>query len=103
MRLRPLELARPTSARWWSRWSSPRRARPSRPSSGPERRDQGICYSQLGWCPLDRAARIPVGISCYCILPDRRTIAGITSPLYYQGHVGPYFNLNPPPVPTLIK
>jgi hypothetical protein len=69
----------------------------------PERRDQGICYSQLGWCPLDRAARIPVGISCYCILPDRRTIAGITSPLYYQGHVGPYFNLNPPPVPTLIK
>jgi hypothetical protein len=53
--------------------------------------------------PLDRAARIPVGISCYCVLPDRRTIAGITSLLYYHGHVSPYFNLNPPPVPTLIK
>ncbi len=75
MRLRPLELARPivlvalvvsvatasssasVSAQQW-----------------PEQRGQGVCYSQLGWCPLT-----------------------------YQGRVNPYFNLHPPPVPTQIK
>lgn len=69
----------------------------------PERRGQGVCYAQQGWCPLDRPERIPPGTPCYCILPDRRTISGIASPLYYQGRVNPYFNLHPPPVPTVIK
>jgi hypothetical protein len=104
VRLRPLELARPlvlvalvvsvatavsrdsVSAQQW-----------------PERRGQSVCYAQHGWCPLDRAERIPVGIACYCILPDRRTISGVTSPLCYEGRVNPYFNLHPPPVPTMIK
>ena len=104
MRLRPLELARPlvlvalvvsvaavvshapVSAQQW-----------------PERRGQGVCYAQHGWCPLDQPERIPAGTPCYCILPDRRTISGVTSRLYYQGRVNPYFNLHPPPVPTMIK
>jgi hypothetical protein len=104
MRLRPLELARPlvlvalvvsvatavsrdaVSAQQW-----------------PERRGQGVCYAQQGWCPLDQPERIPPGTPCYCILPDRRTISGIASPLFYHGRVNPYFNLHPPPVPTVIK
>ncbi len=102
MRFRPLELARPivlaglvsvalawSPTAWAQQW--------------PERRGQGVCYAQQGWCPLERAEHIPAGIPCYCILPDRRTISGITSPLYYQGRVSPYFNLHPPPVPTVIK
>jgi hypothetical protein len=104
MRLRPLELARPivlvalvvSLATAWP---------PASVSAQqwPERRGQGVCYSQLGWCPLDQPERIPPGTPCYCILSDRRTISGIASPLYYQGRVNPYFNLHPPPVPTQIK
>lgn len=70
----------------------------------PEARGQGVCYSQLGWCPLLRnAERIPVGVACYCMLPDGRYVAGTTSNLYYHGRVSLYFNLHPPPVPTMIK
>ncbi len=102
MRLRPLELARPVAlvALVVSMAAGPVSAQPQQ---WPERRGQGVCYAPQGWCPLERAERIPVGIACYCILPDRRTISGITSPLYYEGRVNPYFNLHPPPVPTVIK
>jgi hypothetical protein len=104
MRLRPLELARPLVlvALVVSVAAVVSHA-PASAQQWPERRGQGVCYSQYGWCPLERAERIPVGIACYCILPDRRTISGVTSPLYYEGHINPYFNLHPPPVPTVIK
>ena len=104
MRLRPLELARPLVLVTLVVSVAIASSRPSvSAQQWPERRGQGVCYSQLGWCPLERAERIPVGIACYCILPDRRTISGVTSPLYYEGRVNPYFNLHPPPVPTVIK
>ncbi len=105
MRLRPLELARPLVlvALVVSVATVVSHAIPSRPSSGPSGGARASATAQHGWCPLDRAERIPVGTACYCILPDRRTISGITSPLYYHGRVNPYFNLHPPAVPTLIK
>ena len=101
MRLRPLELARPVAlvALVVSMAAGPVSAQ----QQWPERRGQGICYAPQGWCPLDRPELIPPGTPCYCILPDRRTIPGITSPLFYEGRVNPYFNLHPPPVPTQIK
>ena len=104
MRLRPLELARPIVLAplviLMAIASSPTTAGAQQ---WPERRGQGVCYSQLGWCPLDQPERIPPGTPCYCILPDRRTISGIASPLSYHGRVNPYFNLHPPPVSTQIK
>jgi hypothetical protein len=54
-------------------------------------------------CPLANPERTPVGIPCYCILPDRRYIAGTTSPLFYRGQVNPYLNPHPPAVPSVIK
>ena len=69
----------------------------------PEVQGRGICYSQLGWCPLPNPERTPVGIPCYCVLPDNRYVAGTTSPMRYWGRVSPYFNLHPPAIPTVIK
>lgn len=103
MALHPLELARPIVLVALIVAVATVSSRAVSAQQWPERRGQGICYSQLGWCPLERAEHIPVGIACYCILPDRRTISGVTSRLYYQGRVNPYFNLHPPPVPTMIK
>ena len=104
MRLRPLELARPIVlvALVVSVATASSRA-PASAQQWPERRGQGVCYSQLGWCPLEHPERIPPGTPCHCILPDRRTISGIASPLSYHGRVSPYFNLHPPPAPTVIK
>jgi hypothetical protein len=64
-----------------------------------EMRGQGVCYSQLGWCPLRNPERTPVGIPCYCVLPDNRYVAGTTSPLWYRGRVSPAGPPPPPPPP----
>ena len=71
----------------------------------PERYGQGVCYSQYGWCPLPNAERIPLGVPCYCVLPDNRPIAGTTSNYVYRGRVNPYFNPHTAPVqvPTMIR
>ena len=69
----------------------------------PERSGQGICYSQYGWCPLPNPERTPLGVLCYCVLPDSRYVAGTTSNPSYRGRVNPYFNPHAPPVPTGIR
>jgi hypothetical protein len=72
----------------------------------PERWGQGICMSQYGWCPLPSPERTPLGVQCYCVLPDNRYVAGTTSNYTYRGRVSPYFNLYPPPgplVPSVIR
>ena len=72
----------------------------------PERWGQGICMSQYGWCPLQNPERIPLGVSCYCILPDNRYVAGTTSNYTHRGRVNPYFNPYAPPaalVPSVIR
>jgi hypothetical protein len=57
----------------------------------PERWGQGIYYSKYGWCPLPNSERTPLGVLCYCVLPDSRYILGTTSNLSYRGRVKPYF------------
>jgi len=100
----PLELARPlTLVALAVAMGAAASGSPASAQQWPERRGIGVCYSQLGWCPLDQPERIPPGTPCYCILPDRRTISGIASPLSYRDRVNPYFNLHPLPVPTQIK
>jgi len=104
MRLRPLELARPLVLVAIGVSVTTAVSRDSASAQPwPERRGQGVCYTQHGWCPPERAERIPVGIACYCILPDGGPSGRVTSPLYDEGRVSPYFTLHPPPVPTVIK
>ncbi|HEV8584378.1 MAG TPA: hypothetical protein VGT02_05360 [Methylomirabilota bacterium] len=64
---------------------------------------RGVCYTELGWCPLPNPAQTPVEARCYCILPDGRYVYGVTKAWRYSGYVNPYFNPHPPPVPSTIR
>ena len=64
----------------------------------------GICNTQLGWCPLPYPDRTPLGVACYCVLPNGQYISGQTEGRRYYGLVHPYFNPHTTPnVPTTIK
>jgi hypothetical protein len=74
------------------------------PASGwPDVHGRGVCYTNIGWCPLPYPERTPLGAGCYCVLPDGRRVTGVTTADQYRGRVNPYFNPHPSPVPTMIR
>ena len=71
------------------------------PARWPYVQGRGVCYTQTGWCPIN--GNLPAGAACYCTIPPSTQIYGTVSPLEYRGHVSPFFNLHPAPVPGTIR